>query len=111
MSASFKRMANVDCSTKRVPAFVDNERGPAIEYLTGLKCLPLDPVTPETEFLPILDSPFQNRETSLQGDPDIVKGDILVVDGVDYKINAVSDWAWRQGSDTFRRLFIQAAQT
>ena len=107
MSAAFRRMAYVDCSTKRKPAFVDNKRGPAVEYLTGLKCLPLDPVTPETEFIPVLNNPFEQLQTALQGDPDIVEGDILVVASVDYKVNAVADWPWRQGADTFRRLFIE----
>lgn len=59
----FKRMANVKASTKRPPAVVAGKRGAAITKLTGLKCTPLDPVSPEIQKRVALDTPMELLQT------------------------------------------------
>lgn len=104
--SSFDRVATVTGSTKRGGGIDAN--GLEIAYTThiaSLKCLPLDPVSPEIaqgfeglSFREIL-------QTATQGNLDIVEGDILSVDGVDYPIRAVAEWTWK--GDEFNTLTLE----
>ena len=97
---SFQRLATAVASTKRS----DLTTGFATE-LTGLKCLPLMPVDPETRKRLELNTPHVIYETYLHGDLDIRKGDRLVVDSVEYPIHSVAPWPWQ--SDIFLHLILE----
>jgi hypothetical protein len=93
--ASFAQLASVTASTKRGGGIDVN--GLEIAYTTNiasLKCLPLDPVSPELgqgieglAFKEIL-------QTTVEGGLDIIEGDILVVGSNEYPIRAVGEWTW-----------------
>ena len=59
----FRRMANVAASTKRSPAMSGGKIGEATAKLLGLKCTPLDPVSPEIQKRVALDTPMELLQT------------------------------------------------
>lgn len=61
----FRRMANVSASTKRLPAISSGKRGLPVTNLTDLKCIPLDPVSPEIQRRVALDTPMELLQTFL----------------------------------------------
>jgi hypothetical protein len=61
----FRRMATKSASTKRPPALSDGKRGAPATNLTGLKCTPLDPVSPEIQKRIALDTPMELLQTFL----------------------------------------------
>jgi hypothetical protein len=91
-SASFTKMATVTASTKRNPAPVSGKTGAAAAKLTGLKILPLMPVSKEIEERYQLKSPRLSYVTYTQGAPDIINGDVLTVSAVDYKVIGAPPW-------------------
>lgn len=103
--SAFARMATVSCSTKRPPAISDGKRGAPAESVTGLLCTPVDPVDPETSYRLQIETPHTLLQTFVAGDPDIKRGDVLVVGSAEYPIRAVSDWAWK--SDVFVHLILE----
>ena len=62
-TAGFRRMANVSASTKRAPVMAGGKRGEAAAKLIGLKCTPLDPVSPEIQKRVALDTPMELLQT------------------------------------------------
>ena len=74
--------------------------------LVELKCTPLTPVNAETINRLSLKTPHTVSETFFQGNPDIKKGDLLVVDSVEYPIKAVEQWPW-QMTDTRLRVIVE----
>lgn len=91
---SFSSVAVVSCSTKRSSISGGQGYSPTPE-LTGLYCTPLDPVDAELSTRAGLQSPLNIWQTFIEGDNDIVKGDVLTVASVDYDIRAVWDYsAW-----------------
>lgn len=60
---SFLKLATVTASTKRSPAIASGKRGSPATNLTGLKCLPLDPVSPEIQRRLGLDTPNELLQT------------------------------------------------
>jgi hypothetical protein len=90
--ASFAKMATVSASTKRKPAAVDGKSSGPVTYLTGLLITPLMPVTPEIVQMYRLHSPRDSYRAYIEGNPDIVEGDILVIGGTEYQIPGVADW-------------------
>jgi len=108
MSASFSRLATETASTKRNPAIASGKRGSPATYLTGLRCTPLDPVDPEMRNRLNLDTPYELLQTFVVGAQDILEGDVLTLNGVDYPIRAVAEWpASRQGGDALRHLILE----
>ena len=99
------RLATVACSTKRPPAIASGKRGAPAVHLAGLYCTPLDPLDPETRYRLEIETPHTLLQTFLGGDPDVVRGDVLVVGGKEYPIRRVSDWAWR--ADVFVHLIVE----
>lgn len=61
----FRRMANVAASTKRAPAMAGGKIAAAATRLTGLKCTPLDPVSPDIQKRVALDAPMELLQTFL----------------------------------------------
>jgi len=99
--SSFAYMATVKASTKR-PSSLSS--GP-VTNLTNLKCIPRAPVDTVTRQRPDLQTPHMLYETFFQGNPDIKKGDLLVIDSVDYPVKNVEPWPW--GTDTRLRVFFE----
>lgn len=102
LSGSFARMATVTASTKRSGGVDANGRELAYaEEIASLKCLPLDPVTPEIA-MGFTGLAFREiLQTACEGGLDVVEGDILVVGSDEYPIRAVADWTWpADGTDT-----------
>jgi len=92
VSASFARMADVTASTKRNPPAAGGKVSTPVAYLIGLSILPLMPVTEEIIERYQLKSPRLSYVTFVQGSPDVIQGDILIVSSVDYKIVGVGPW-------------------
>ena len=103
-SPSFQRLATVTASTKRA-TLTNGLRGAPTTKLSNLKCFPLDPVDPDLKQRLALDTPHELLQTFLEGNPDIVEGDVLTVASEDYPIRSVGDWVW--GSDTYRHLVLE----
>ena len=98
---SFAFIATVTASTKRASSLTS---GP-VAYLTNLKCIPRAPVDTTTRQRPDLQTPHMLFETFFQDDPDIKKGDLLVIDSVEYPVKNVEPWPW--GTDTRLRVFFE----
>jgi hypothetical protein len=107
-SASVARLATVTASTKRSPGVSGGKRGTPALNIASLKCTPLDPVQAETAFRAGLESPFGLLGTFVDADLDIIQGDILVVDEIEYPIKALEKWGWRRGESNFFYLILEA---
>ena len=106
--SSFSKLATVSCSTKRATisgSGVNQKRGAQSTNLSGLLCLPLDPVDPELRERLRIETPHELRQTFIKGDPDILEGDTLVVNSVDYPIKSVAEWVWQD--DEFLHLIVE----
>lgn len=107
MSISFSRLATVTCSTKRKPVIADGRSGSPATNLSGLKCVPIHPLSDPDEFAQTfqLNTLVNLKETFIQGNPDIVSGDILVVGSAEYPIRIVQEWPFR--GDVRTRLVLE----
>ena len=105
MSIAFKRFATESCATKRA-TMSSGKRGAATSKLTGLKCTPLDPVDPETrERMGLPAGAHELLQTFVEGAYDILAGDLLTYNGIDYPVRAVAEWKWR--GTTYRHLILE----
>ena len=96
--ASFARMATVTASTQRSSGVTSGLEGIYLEHIASLKCLPLDPVTPEL-MLGVEGLAFHEvLQTTVDGGLDIVEGDLLLISGTKYPIRSVAEWDWK-GTD------------
>ena len=90
------RYATETATIKRA-AIVGGKRGQPIDYLAGLSCAPVLPLSgPEAgELLTRLrwDTPHTAKETYLVGAHAIETGDVLEVGGKGYTVRAVNEWA------------------
>lgn len=94
-SKSFARLASVTASTQRMSAVVNGLSGEFAINIATLKCLPLDPVSPEIAQSAGLGNWHELKQTMVAGGLDIVEGDQLIVGtGTAYKIRAVGEWFW-----------------
>lgn len=104
---SFDELATVTASTKRRGAIVDGLETGYAENIASLKCLPLDPVSPDL-VLGIEGLGWRETlQTTVQGGLDIVEGDFLVVVTVEYPIRAVADWTWPPTGDDYQVLYLE----
>ncbi|MEM7344588.1 MAG: hypothetical protein AAF485_10120 [Chloroflexota bacterium] len=101
---TFAEMATLSANTKRATV-VDGKRAAPSAHLIGLNCTPLDPVSADVAQREQIITPHELKQTFIEGDYDIVEGDVLVVDGVDYPIKSVADWSF--GELTTYRLIIE----
>jgi hypothetical protein len=111
-SISMSRLMSVTAETKRPPALASGKRGAAVTELVKVRCLPLDPVSVSEMTDRVarmgLDSPIALYQTVVSGSLDIVAGDILVVDDVEYPIRDVEPWAESSlGNDSYKRLIVE----
>jgi len=103
--ASFDEMATVTASTKRSAGIVDGLEAGYVENIASLKCLPLDPISPELS-LGIEGLGWRETlQTYTEGGLDIVEGDLLVVGSTEYPVRAVAEWTWR-GSE-YSMLYVE----
>ena len=75
--------------TKRSPSISGGKRGVPTTNLSGLKCLPLDPVSAGIRTRLELNTPYESLQTMIEGGPDIVEGDVLKVPVVADDFSAV----------------------
>lgn len=111
MSASFQKLATVTCGTKRATVGATGKRGTPTTNLSGLKCLPLDPLDPEIRIRLELDTPHELLQTMIEGGPDIKEGDVLTVGSSEYDIRSVADWTWRPSATDTLLLVLEELKT
>ena len=107
MSGSFARLATVTASTKRQGAVSGGLSGNMVTNIASLKCLPLDPVSPEVVAAAGLGAFVEVLETMVEGGLDILEGDQLIVGSTTYKIRAVGQWTWRPSATDTLRLILE----
>ena len=107
MGASFQKLATVTCGTKRNPDPVSGIVTAPVTNLSGVKCLPLDPVSAEIATRLELDTPHEVLQTMIEGGEDIVEGDVLTVGSAEYNIRAVEDWTWRPDAEDTVLLILE----
>ena len=105
--SSFKLLATVTASTKRRGAVIDGLEPAYATEIESLKCLPLDPVDPAVAqgveglgFRELL-------QTSIEGSPDIIEGDLLVVGSVEYPVKSVENWTWSPDGTDYLVLLLE----
>jgi len=105
--SSFALLADVTASTKRSGGISSGLEAAYAEEIISLQCLPLDPVTAE------IAQGFENLsfreilQTQVEGGLDIVEGDLLVVDSVEYPIRAIEDRTWRPDGKNYMLLYLE----
>lgn len=99
---TFSSLTTVRANTKR-----GNMTTGFQQYLVDLKCTPLAPVDPETRKRLDLNTPHMVFETFLEGDPDIKKGDLLVIDSVEFPIRSAAPWPIPFLNDTRFHLVLE----
>jgi hypothetical protein len=90
-SISFRLMATATYATKR-NATTSGVTTKAASKLTGVKGTPLMPVTPEIIERYQIQSPRQTFVVYVEGTLDILNGDILVFESVDYPVRGIGPW-------------------
>jgi len=95
---AFARLATTTASTKRSGGITAGLETAYATNLATLKCLPLHPVDPEL-MLGIEGLAFHEvLQTEADAGLDILEGDLLVIDTVEYKVRSVAEWPWRDSS-------------
>lgn len=108
-TAAFTALATKTATTKRASVSgTPPKKGAAAAYITTpFACLPLDPVSQELANRLNLQSPYELKQTVVDGSLDIVEGDVLTMDGVDYPIRSVGEWDWTRGSTRFLTVVVE----
>ncbi len=107
MSGSFAKLATVTASTKRQGAVASGLAGDMTVGIASLKCLPLDPATPEVLASVGLKAFHELLQTMCEGGLDIIEGDLLVTGGVEYPVRAVAEWNWRPSASNTLQVFVE----
>ena len=106
-SPSFTRLASVTASTKRQDAVVDGLSGGMETKITSLKCMPIDPITPEVAQTAGIEAWVGLFQTMTQGSLDIDNGDQFIVGSVTYKVRAAVDWYWSPTVDNTTLIILE----
>ena len=93
ISPTMRRMMTVTASTKRSPAVVSGKRTEAVIYLKSIKISQLMPASKRLYERAELHVAYNLSETFCDGSLDIQLGDYLTVNGRDYPVKIVEDWA------------------
>jgi len=76
--------------------------------IASLKCLPLDPLSPEVAKMTGLGTFVELLQTMVEGGLDILEGDVLYVGSNSYTVRAVGQWTWSPtGTDTLRLILTE----
>jgi len=105
--SSFTELASITASTKRRGAIVAGLEPGFAENIASLKCLPLDPVTPELAQGIEVQSFRELLQTSVEGGLDILEGDLFIVGSNEYPIRAVSEWTWPPDGTDYMTLILE----
>lgn len=111
-SASFTLRATTTASTKRSPALASGKVGAATENIASLKCYPLVQLSD-----PALVERFATKaaslvyETFVQDGVDVLIGDVLVVDSIDYLVVGVNSYPWPGPGGNRLHVIVEEVQT
>jgi len=105
MSTAFLCFATLTISTKRSPAVTGGKRGTPTTFLTGVKAMPLDPVSPELRQRLALNTPHELLQTYVLGTQDIREGDFVVSGTQEYPVRSVAEWPSSDG--VLRHLILE----
>lgn len=106
--AAFYLMATELVDTKRLPPLVGGKRGEPELHLTAVQCTPLDPVSEQTINRLRLQTPHTVRECYMEGTVDVIKGDVLVLDGRDYPVREVESRRWPGDNTHYLHVVVEA---
>ena len=109
-SGSFAKLATVTASTKRVGAIVDGLTPNPSVSIASLKCLPLDPVTPEVALMAGIAAFAEVLQTMVEGGLDILAGDQFIVGSTTYKVRAVGETTWRPTASADLLIILEEVQ-
>jgi len=104
MTTSFTKLATVTASTKRIPTIASGKIGSRAVNIVSLKCTPIDPVSPGSENVDVLDAHVQLYVTYCESTTDIQQGDEFIVGTTSYTVKSAEDWAF--GSSTYLRIIL-----
>ena len=104
---SFAQLASITASTKRSGGIVSGMEVGNVASIPTLKCLPLDPVSPDIELGIEGLAWYETLQTAVEGGLNIVEGDILVVGTKEYPIRAVADWNWPPDGADYLILYLE----
>lgn len=108
-----RAFTTVSASTTRSTTLAGNRTGAAATYLTGLLITPLWPLNASTVESLGISSPVEAKEcyfvpSANEPLPDIVEGDGLIVGGVSYPIDNVSEWTAVAGLPACLRIVVNS---
>ena len=107
ISGSFAKLTTVTASTQRQGAVASGLSGDLAENLASLKCLPLDPLSPEVAATIGIEAFAETLMTMCQDGLDVLEGDVLVINSDTYKIRAVGQWTWRPTATATLMLILE----
>lgn len=108
--AAFYLLATETVDTKRLPSLVGGKRGEPAIYLEAVSCTPLDPVSEQTALRLRLNTPHTLRQVHMEDSVDIIKGDVLVLDGRDYPVQAVEKRKWPLDASYYLAVYVEALE-
>jgi hypothetical protein len=91
VTASFDRMATVSAETRRNPPAVAGKIAAPVLHLSGVRILRPMPVSAQIAEFYRLQSPRETFVTYTE-ETDVREGDVLVAQGVEYRVTAVGEW-------------------
>lgn len=103
---SFERLATTTASTKR-SVKAGSQFGEPTSNLSGVACLPVMPIDPQVAATMNVEAPYELMETFVDGVIDIVEGDLMTVDGIEYRVRAVGDWPFAYSSTAYKALVLE----
>ena len=112
---AFAHLCTVTASTKKLPPVSGGKRGDPIPSLSGLKCLPLDPVDSRTARRLELPSIIELKQTFTQGTlaTTYIESGHLFIDagtGIEYAVRHVEEWMWSETIQTLRIIIEEVKQ-
>jgi hypothetical protein len=99
------QVQTITVSTKRTASPVSGQFSDPVAYLTGVKSTPIMPLDEELAERYALMEMYELKQAYIFGALDIVEGDYLVHGSVEYRISAVGEWPYRNG--TWLRLILE----
>ena len=102
---SFARLATSTATTKRSVKTGGKFASPTAS-LSGVACLPVMPVDPEVAATLNVEVPHEVMETYVDTAVDIVEGDLMTIDSIEYRVRAVGDWPFRYTSTAFKAIML-----
>lgn len=107
-TASFTRLASVEASTKRAASISSGKAGAPSTNIASLQCTPLYPVANASEWRETLGlkTLVNLMQSFVQGDLDIIAGDVLVIGSDEYPVRFVNPYNFGR-FDVRRQLILE----